>query len=547
MHHFQSAIEGIEWPRQFTYPFCYTPHPLCQLAAKQVQAYLSQQAEWQEELSHGKMFGVLVVHDAHRQIGFLAAYSGILAQRNDHPYFVPPVFDLLRPDGFFKKEEEHISAINRQIACLEQEETYLQLKADTLQLSQDIQQELEEAKARMKAAKAKRDSRRQEALLQPDKAISPAEEAEMIRESQFLKAAYKRLERERQAQLRLQQQALQAHEANLASLKTERKVRSAQLQHQLFAHFRLLNQQGEVRDLCDIFQSTIHQTPPAGAGECAAPKLLQYAYLHHLHPLAMAEFWWGASPKTEVRHHGHYYPACKGKCEPILRHMLRGLDVEQSPLEQYTSQSADDIETVYEDPWLMVVNKPAGMLSVPGKGSQPSVQSLLQSHATSPDGLLTVHRLDMDTSGLLILAKTRSVQQLLQRQFEERQVKKRYVALLDGRVEQAQGTIALPLCPNPMDRPRQMVHPRLGKQAITRYEVIAYHGEETRIAFYPETGRTHQLRVHAAHPSGLHCPIVGDRLYGKEEGSRLCLHAEQIAFTHPILKTSLCFTSEVPF
>ena len=308
----------------------------------------------------------------------------------------------------------------------------------------------------------------------------------------------------------------------------------------------MLNYRGEVITLCDIFEQTVHKTPPAGAGECAAPKMLQQAYLHHWKPIAMAEFWWGNSPRNEVRHHGYYYPACKGKCEPILRHMLQGLEVEANPMQQETERGNEKLNIVYEDQWLLIINKPAGMLSVPGKERQTSIYDLARKAYPEADGPMIVHRLDMATSGLLIIAKDKKTHQHLQAQFKNRSIRKKYIALLNGVVPEDEGTIELSLCPNPLDRPRQMVDTQYGKPAITYYQVLERTDKYTRIAFYPHTGRTHQLRVHAAHPSGLHCPIIGDELYGKKD-KRLYLHAEFIEFTHPVNGQSMCITEKADF
>ena len=312
----------------------------------------------------------------------------------------------------------------------------------------------------------------------------------------------------------------------------------------------MLNAKGEIKDLCTIFEQTVHKIPPAGAGECALPKLLQYAYLHQLKPLAMAEFWWGNSPKTEVRHHGYYYPSCKGKCEPILQHMLQGLEVDGNPLSPQAHRK-EELEIVFEDEWLVVVNKPSGMLSVPGKEEETdSVYHRVKAKYPEATGPMIVHRLDMATSGLLLVAKTKEVHQHLQEQFINRSIKKRYVALLyrNGLNQQLEetGTINLPLCLNPLDRPRQMVSEEYGKPAVTEYRILNYSDKYIRIAFYPLTGRTHQLRVHAAHHQGLNCPILGDELYGKK-ADRLYLHAEYIEFRHPVYGDIICIQKEAEF
>lgn len=541
LHRFTTSITDIPLPERFTYPFCYTPHPLCILAAKEVQSYLTRQTAWKDELRQGKMFGVLIVQTEHGETGYLAAFSGILAGKNLHPFFVPPVYDLLQPQGFFKIEEENISSINRNIRQLENDKAYAALSAELARTIQSAENILATAKAQLKEAKTAREQRRKE------KELNAQEEAELIRESQFQKAEYKRLERSWKARITTLQTQTEDWERRISALKSERKTRSAALQQKLFEQFGMLNYRGEVKNLCEIFGQTVHKTPPAGAGECAAPKLLQQAYLHGWKPIAMAEFWWGDSPKTEIRHHGHYYPACKGKCEPILQHMLQGLQVEENPMLKRMQVPSQNLEIVYEDPWLSVINKPAGMLSVPGKEDAVSVYSLMREQYPEADGPLTVHRLDMSTSGLMLIAKTKRVHQNLQAQFKNRLVRKRYVALLEGIVPKDKGTVDLPLCLNPLDRPRQMVHTEHGKPAITDYQVLErLDGKRTRIAFYPRTGRTHQLRIHAAHPLGLHCPIIGDELYG-EKADRLYLHAEYLEFTHPITGETVRITKEAEF
>lgn len=524
-HSFQTSIAGIELPRLFTYPFHYTPHPLCVMAAGEVQAYINKQTRWKEELDKGKMFGVLIVRTSNGQTGYLAAFSGNLCGSNSHSFFVPPVYDLLKPDGFFKIEEEQISAINHQIGQLQNCDRYLELQQKMERETASSQQALSEARKVLKAAKEKREQRR---LHRPNE----NEQAAMIRESQYQKAEFKRLERYWKEQISEIKTEMESFSSRIEALKAERRNRSAALQQKLFQQFNFLNAKGETKNLCAIFEETVQKTPPAGAGECAAPKLLQYAYLSGLSPIAMAEFWWGESPKTEIRHHGYYYPSCRGKCEPILRHMLQGLNVEPAPSERY-SLSQNMPKILFEDQWLLVLHKPEGVLSVPGKSEEQSIYSLLRARYPEATGPLVVHRLDMATSGLLLTAKTQEVHRHLQAQFENRSIKKRYIALLDGILPEEEGVIDLPICPDYLDRPRQMVNEELGKTAITRYRVMDRKNGQTRIAFFPLTGRTHQLRVHAAHPLGLNCPIVGDELYGRK-AERLYLHAEYLEFIHPV-------------
>ncbi len=525
LHHFTESIEGVVLPSLFTFPFHYTPHPLCIKAAEEVQVYLAGQQQWAAELAEGKMFGVLVVQTPEGEVGFLAAFSGNLAHANRYSYFVPPVFDLLQPDGFFCIEEQQISALNARIDELEGESRYRECKELLADLKVTAERELKKGKLALKASKEARDVRR-EAIAKDEIAL-----AELIRESQYEKAELNRLKRIRKEEIASLATEIEIFEGGLTRLKEERRLRSAALQRRLFDHFVMRNGRGETRGLCEIFEETVQKLPPAGAGECAAPKLLQYAYLQRMKPLAMAEFWWGASPKMELRRHGHYYPACKGKCEPILKFMLQGLEVEPNPLLNDVHRETV-LEVVYEDDWLLVVNKPAGMLSVPGKGDVDSVYSRMRKKYPEATGPLVVHRLDMATSGLLLIAKTKEVHKDLQAQFKDRVIKKRYIALLDGEVMEDEGTVELPLCLDPHDRPRQVVSEEFGKSAVTAYKVVARTGV-TRVTFYPATGRTHQLRVHAAHSSGLNAPIRGDELYGRK-AERLYLHAEALEFMHPI-------------
>lgn len=528
-------------PRLFTYPFHYTPHPLCLRAAAEVQQYLASQSAWAEELQRGKMFGVLVVKSPEGEVGFLAAFSGNLCGKNNLPYFVPPVYDLLSPNSFFPEEERKIDEINAVINRLINHPDYLSRKEKLSQLVRETETELSTFRQEIREAKRRREERRRQ---------SPGEEelAAMICESQFQKAELKRRERKAKEAIHNFQQDINRYEDAINRLKEERHRRSVALQMRLFHAFQMRNALGETRDLCDIFRETPQAIPPAGAGECAAPKLLQYAYLNGFEPLAMAEFWWGDSPKGELRRHGHFYPACRGKCLPILTFMLQGLNVEPDPLT--AEAEAEHIPIIiYEDEWLAVVDKPAGMLSVPGKGEACSVQTWARRQFPSATGPLVVHRLDMATSGLLLIAKSKEIHQNLQAQFKNKTVRKRYIALLDGRPAEHEGFISLPLLPDPLDRPRQVVSHEHGKPAITRYEVLAYDDPRpdiTRIAFYPQTGRTHQLRVHAAHPEGLNAPILGDALYGKP-GARLYLHAERLEFIHPATHQSLCIESPAEF
>ena len=573
---------SIPSPRQFTYPFCYDVDPLAEAASLELQRYIADADLMSTEKGCGKMFGVLVVEyedeSGALQRGFLAAYSGLLGGRNDWPYFVPPVFDAQQPDGHFKRTEREISAINREIAAIENDAEYLQSVEQHEQTKKRLQAEVDAFKAEVDAAKARRDARRKSG-----ESLSEEEQAEMIRESQFMKAE---LRRRRKAMEQANSTLHIPHSTFLKSLQRKRKQMSDELQRWLFAAYRMLNAKGEERDLIDIFREYTHAMPPAGAGDCCAPKLLQYAYLHHLRPVCMAEFWWGESPASEIRHHLHYYPACRSKCLPILTHMLKGLDVAPNPLAQ--KRHTAEPRVLYADEYIMVVDKPAGMLSVPGKAE--SVRSEFSDSANisveeyfannsklktqNSKFLKAAHRLDMDTSGLLVLARTEQAYVELQRQFASRETVKRYEAVLSGvptqnsklktqnSSTQPSGcleAISLPLIADINDRPRQRVDMEHGKPALTLYNIVevravdantavAYTTKKvdkrrTLVHLYPKTGRTHQLRVHCAHPLGLACPILGDPLYGIERADRMYLHAAELTFRHPVTDETMHFLS----
>lgn len=536
LHPFAQDISQIPLPAKFTYPFNYTPHPLCVIAAKQLQTYIQTKTEWAEELSLGKMFGVLVVENNRGELYFLAAFSGNLAGQNIHPHFVPPVFDMLQKDDFFLTGVKKISAINERLDILQQDASYL---ASTEKLNTAKAQSAEEIEAQKQANKLNKQAR------DTARKTEGADLEALAKASVYDKAYLRHIQNNWQEKISELEKELSIFTTEIDGLKLERKTRSAALQQEIFNRFQFLNNEGETQGLCSIFEKTPQKTPPAGAGECAGPKLLQYAYLHNLKPVAMAEFWWGASPKNEIRQHGQFYPACKGKCEPILGHMLVGLDTDPDPLHQEATHK-HEIEILYEDEFLLVINKPAGMLSVPGKSNTPSVYSYVQSNYPEATGPLIVHRLDMATSGLLLIAKTKEIHKELQAQFHLRSIKKRYVAILDGIIEGNEGEINLPLATDYNHRPMQMVDFEHGKPALTLWKVLSRTETQTRIAFFPITGRTHQLRVHAAHPQALNCPILGDELYGRK-ANRLHLHAEYLEFEHPVLKRVVCVEREAEF
>ena len=521
-------------PQSFTYPFCYEPHKLCEEAAQKVQSYIESSGVMHGEKG-GKMFGVLVVKEADR-LSFLAAYSGLLSGRNDWSYFVPPIFDAQCPDGHFKQTERQISAINAEIASIEKSADYQSALDAFSEMQSTADHELMQMKTQVAIAKKHRDERRAHAVLHAVP-ISEAEEREMVRESQHMKAELHRLSKRLREQLDHAHSDVEAFESRIKSLESLRRKMSDDLQRWLFSQYRVLNALGEERNLIQVFDSYAHSQPPAGAGDCCAPKLLQYAYSHHLQPVCMAEFWWGESPQGEIRHHLHYYPACRSKCLPILTFMLQGLQVDPNPLAQ---RAEHNMKIIYEDETLAVVDKPAGMLSVPGKEALPSVEDAMRKRWHLPsDSPVMPHRLDKDTSGLLIVARTPEAYVDLQRQFAAHAVTKRYEAILDGEPQLKEGRITLPLCPDITDRPRQCVNQEHGKSAVTDFHVVATNhtpqGTHTLVWLYPHTGRTHQLRVHCAHKDGLQCPILGDPLYGRgTKSERMWLQATEISFRHPL-------------
>ncbi len=538
IYRFSSDISSLILPDIFPSPFTSTPAQIVRVASEQLKEQICMLHDDARELSQGKMFGVMVV-EKDGELGFLAAFSGTLGGELVREGFVPPIFDYSHPNGYYMGQEDKISAINSQIILLESQPNYVGLKNDLDTIKRNAECEIAAMRTAYQSAKELR------AIERDSPTASPQRLGELSAESQRQKGDLKRLHRFWQAQIEQAQAKLSSLDANINALKKERKERSATLHKWLFDNFMVLNGKGESCSLSDIFATTSLKVPPSGAGECAAPKLLHYAYANNLRPVAMGEFWWGASPKGVVRHDGNFYEACRGKCVPILGYMLDGISVEGAAtiaLEQEVH-----IDVLYEDANILVVDKPSGLLTVPGRGSSPSLYSILSKDRPS---VMVVHRLDMDTSGLVVLAKDMDSYRHLQRQFAQREVSKLYTALLSGVVSPSQGVVSLPLIPDILDRPRQKVDYQKGKPATTHYKVV---GESvvgsvptTRILFTPITGRTHQLRLHSAHADGLGAPIVGDRLYGSLS-DRLCLHATQLSFVHPATGEELSFCSPVPF
>ena len=521
-------------PSRMNNPLNYTPHPLCVMAAEEVRRMVRENAVMSSETrKSGKMFGVLVVETPDGNTGYLAAYSGQIAGRSNWDGFVPAVFDYLQDGGYFKTCEAEITAINKQVRLMEISEERRRLLTHLDETIAKAASEEQAYKTLMHESKARRDSERAAG------GVTPEREAEMTRESQFQKAELRRMRRRNADTIAMAREACHRYDTSISLLKQKRRTMSDRLQEWLFHHFVMLNKDGDSRSLTDIFRTSLSASPPAGAGECCEPRLLQYAFSHAMTPKCMAMFWIGASPEGEIRHEQTYYPACRSKCKPILEWML-GKDIVKDDT-FITQHNGDNLNIIYQDSDIIVVDKPAGMLSVPGKNDAPSVLSLLQ--RKMEDNIFPVHRLDMDTSGLMVFVRNKKAQRNLQRQFETHSIVKRYIALLERKPDSEQGTISLPLSPDMADRPRQMVDYRHGKQALTHYRLCTSPSTPMRRQFLtvgdnlvelsPLTGRTHQLRVHCAHPDGLASPIVGDRLYGTTNHPRLCLHAEYLEFRHP--------------
>ena len=532
----------IEPPSQLNNPFNYEPHPLCLLAAEEVKKYVRAHEDLLADAEKGEMFGVLIVkptlNPSRREgdlitsnsnhgslpsgglgVGFLAAYAGLLAGRNDWDWFVPPIFDAQQPDGHFKQTEAKISALNKEIESLQAQLQSTNSSAETPSLNRE------------------------------GRGGSP-----------------------------------------LLSLKHQRKQMSNDLLHWLFEQYNLINYKGEVRNVVDIWRD-YHNSPkllrkfplpPGGTGECCAPKLFQYAFQHGLKPLAIAEFWWGESPKREIRYHFQFYPACNGKCKPILSwqlaHPLPSRREGGSPPQPSRREGAGVyVQTLFVDDQIAVVVKPEGLLSVPGNTGEISLYDIMRQRFPNATGPMMVHRLDQATSGIIVVAKTEFAYKQLQRQFEQREVKKRYVAMVQPTLNPSRregentseadknslnregrggslppprgsqrGVISLPLAPDYLDRPRQVVDYEEGKPAVTDYEFIGQEGPYYRVLLTPHTGRTHQLRVHCAHKDGLGMPIVGDDLYGFHS-DRLYLHAEYLSFTHPLTGEKMEFEKAPDF
>ena len=551
--HFKEDISGIQVPDKFTFPFYYEPHPLAKVATKEIQEYLEKQTDFEHEFgiksvkqknAIGKMFGILVVKKIDNSLGYLAAFSGKLADKSLPDKFVPPIFNMRSEGSFYIEGEKKIEKIGAEIQLLKKDKNYLSLKKSLKKLSKKIEEDLAAQRKKMKTSKLSRRLQKKEASANLDAANFNILNKKLIQESYNDQFYYKELQEYYSYKIEESKALLADFENKIMGLMALRKKTSAILQNTLFEKYQFLNQFKEQKGLLAIFNNPSSR-PPAGAGDCSAPKLLQYAFQHHLTPIALAEFWWGISPNSEIRKHKNFYPSCLSRCKPILNHMLGGIDMEENLLLKNLTKK-EELSVIYEDDDLIIVNKPPEFLSVPGKEIKDSVYTRIKQKYPEATGPLIVHRLDMSTSGIIVLTKTKEANKILQGQFIKRTVKKRYVALLSGKLSKKQGVIKLPLRLDLDDRPRQLVDFMNGKKAETNWVFINQNNNQTRVHFYPITGRTHQLRVHAAHKEGLNTPIKGDDLYGNKQ-DRLYLHAEFIEFVHPSSKKEISFTVPADF
>lgn len=533
IHQYPSDIT-FNLPEAFTDPFRYSPHPLVLQAAELLMHDIGSSPELSAIFAEGKMLGVLAVAygESYVNVGYLAAFSGNVGNRSMIEGFVPPIFDLMDPDGYFKGKEAEISRINDEIACIEKSSDLIRLQEHLNEAKNSLVSETEAQKARMAIMKAERDSMRKNG--------TNAEQANtLIRQSQHEKAELRRIKAYWDVRIADISAQIATYTEQITSLKRLRKEMSDTLQEWIFRQYQVQNYKGEIHSILDIFSEN-GLVPPGGTGECAAPKLLNYAFRKNLKPLAMGEFWYGKSPATAVRTQGHFYPSCTSKCGPLLGHMLNGMNL----LKENSIHGEPFIK--YEDDDIIVGYKPSGMPSVPGLTGGTSMLDWLVS-ATGCTEIESVHRLDMDTSGVMIFAKHQKAGNNIRRQFEQHSIKKTYKARLSGSGNNLhpgdRGIISIPLSPDYDERPRQKADFCHGKETITEYQIEKTLDDGSiMVIFWPKTGRTHQLRVHSAHRLGLGHPIMGDMLYGGVGASRLYLHAEEIRFIHPTISQEVTFT-----
>lgn len=555
--HLLEARSGEPAPARFPSPFELVPHALARAAAVDLQSRLLDIAATEHDFfaaGGGKMFGVLVVQREKTTsadtdvpaISYLAAFSGMLAGEWLRPGFAPPVFSVTAREKILEHGEHQLQLMQKQIEDRLQSSEFVEAQQRLSQLQHQRSQQLTEARSAMQQRREQRHKRRRD-IQQPLESSTESLLDALAIESQRDKSEYKSLQQRLSKQVAAAQANVDQLQQPITCIKARRKALSGTLQKRLFTDYQLHSYSGLSKPVTEFFGQAL---PPGGTGDCASIKLLQWCYALRLKPLCLAEFWWGASPPAGIRHHRHFYPACRGKCLPVLPHMLSGLAVDKPSYEVLRQFPASEPQTLYEDEHIIVLNKPAGLLSVAGRTIKDSVESRLQSRYPElvPGKLsrLLLHRLDQATSGLMVAAKDAASHKHLHQQFERRQITKAYIAVVRGRVANHCGSVELPLRVDLDDRPRQMVCPEHGKPAVTRYRVLSATDDQCRLQLTPVTGRTHQLRVHLAHPRGLNAPIIGDELYG-EAADRLHLHAQRLQFTHPVTGEPLDFCAPAPF
>lgn len=540
-HKFKSDISNYSLPDRFTFPFSYEPHPLTELAANELQEILKS-AKIRNEIS-GKMYGVLVAQNRLGEIGFFTSFSGQDYEGEPPVNFVPPIYNRLELEGFYKKGEEELVNVNKKIEKLEEDSNFKRLMEELKEQSKKSNLQLKSEQEKKQKSKAIRKQKREEGMIELSPNAFDKLDEKLRIESRNEDYDYKKLHKAWKKKIASIQSKVAVYESQIQKLKKERKQKSTQLQKQIFDQYQFLNVKGKKKGLEDVFKEIGY--PPSGAGDCALPKLLQYAFANEYKPLAMGEFWWGKAPKSELRKEGRFYPACSGKCKPILGHMLKGLKLEEDPLLQYTAEDKV-IETLYEDEQIAVIVKPAGLLSIPSKEIKDSVLTRMQKKFPTASGPLLAHRLDKMTSGIMLISKDLESHKYLQKQFMDKTIQKRYTAILEGKLSKQEGEVNLPLAVDEDNRPMQKVDFELGRQALTKWKLIKQSEKRSEVLFIPITGRTHQLRVHAAHPQGLDTPIVGDTLYGNRD-ERLMLHAGYIQFKHPKNEELMIFERNAPF
>ena len=541
-HALELDTDKVHIPSSFNFPFNHIPNELSLIAASILKKELDSSPIQHDFDVQGKMFGVLMVKNTNGELGFLKAFSGKLDQ-NEYPEgYVPPVFDLHDKNSFFKKEEKKIDLLTEEILALENATHYQNMKSELKEAVDELSVTIDRLKDRLIKSKTLRKEARR---LKKKELSSVAYEEfnqQLNEQSKQEQILFKKEKKALQMHLELLRQKFKKAEGLIEKKKRERKKLSAQIQAKIFEHYSFYNAKKEKKNLLALFENTAFGTPPSGSGECCAPRLLQYAYTYGLSPICFTEFWWGRSPESEIRIHQNHYPACRGKCGPILQHMLEGLEVDSDPL--IPVEKINAVPVLYEDDLVIAVEKPANLLSVPGKEIEYSLTSIVKKQFPTIQGPGLVHRLDYETSGIVLIGKTMDSYKALQKQFLSRAVQKKYVALLEHPIDSGLGEIDLPLTLDIFNRPRQLVCFEKGKPALTKYRLINKKG--TRIEFFPVTGRTHQLRVHAAHQKGLNSPILGDSLYGNSN-ERLFLHAASLVFRHPQTNEIIEVDSQVPF